>query len=415
MTMAEKVLARASDRDRAEAGEFVDAEVDLLYMHEMLAMVLESFRQIGVEKVWDPDRIVVTLDHWVPPPNERVAQMHQDIRVFCREQGIERFHDVGDHGIIHQLVAERGYAQPGDLVIGSDSHTNTVGALGAFAAGIGATDTAALLATGQIWLKVPETIRIDISGELSPRTGAKDVILRIISETGDDGAQYKAVEFLGPTVQGLPMNERLTLSNMTTEMGAKVGMIPGDGVTKAYLAHSGRPFSPIAPDEDATYAATYSLDISGMGPQVACPENPSNVRPVEDLRGTSVQVAFLGSCTNARIEDLRAAAEIMKGERLAPGLRMLVSPASQAIYRQALKEGLADVFVDAGATFTNSTCGPCFGGHLGVLAPGEVCISSSNRNYTGRMGSKEARIYLASPLTVAATALHGEITDPREV
>ncbi len=415
LTMSEKVLARASGQDRVGAGDFVDAEVDLLYMHEMLALALGSFRQIGVERVWDPDRIVVTLDHWVPPPNERIAQMHQDIREFCREQGIKRFHDVGDHGIVHQLVAERGYAHPWDLVIGSDSHTNTVGALGAFAAGIGATDTAAVMATGRIWLKVPETIRVYISGKLSRRTGAKDVILKVISETGDDGAQYKAVEFLGPTVRDLPMNERLTLSNMTTEMGAKVGMIPGDGVTEEYLAHSGRNFHTIEPDEDATYSATYEIDVSGMGPQVSCPENPGNVRPVEEVRGTPVDVVFLGSCTNARIEDLRVAGELMRGERLAPGLRMIVSPASQAIYRQAVKEGLADIFLDAGATFTNSTCGPCFGGHLGVLAPGEVCISSSNRNYPGRMGSKEARIFLASPLTVVASALHGEITDPRDV
>lgn len=415
MTMSERVLAKASHQDRVKAGDFVDAEVDLLYMHEMLALALGSFREIGVENVWNPDRIVVTLDHWVPPPNEKIAKMHQDIRKFCRQQGIGRFHDIGDHGIIHQLVAERGYAHPRDLVIGSDSHTNTVGALGAFAAGIGATDTAAVMATGRIWLKVPETVKVEVSGKLSHRTGAKDVILNVIRETGDDGAQYKAVEFLGSTISGLMMSERLTLSNMTTEMGAKVGMIPADGVTKEYLDHSGEPFRPFAPDEDAAYSDTYSIDVDGMGPQVACPENPGNVRPVEEVEGTSVDVAFLGSCTNARIEDLRAAAEIMKEERLAPRVRMIVSPASQAIYRQSLQEGLADIFVDAGATFTNSTCGPCFGGHLGVLAPGEVCISSSNRNYPGRMGSREARIYLGSPLTVAASAIHGEITDPREV
>ncbi len=415
MTMAEKVLAKASHQDQVDPGDFVDANVDLLYMHEMLALALGSFRQIGVKKVWDPDRIVVTLDHWVPPPNEKIAKMHQDIREFCKAQGIGRFHDVGDHGIIHQLVAERGYAHPWDLVIGSDSHTNTVGALGAFAAGIGATDTAAVMATGHIWLKVPETVKVEITGKLSRGTGAKDVILKVISKTGDDGAQYKAVEFLGSTIRGLTMSERLTLSNMTTEMGAKVGMIPADEVTQAYLDHSGNPFSPLDPDEDASYSTTHTLDVKGMGPQVACPENPGNVRPVEEVAGTSVDVAFLGSCTNARIEDLRAAAEIMKGEKLASGVRMIVSPASQSIYRQALKEGLADIFADGGATFTNSTCGPCFGGHLGVLAPGEVCISSSNRNYPGRMGSKDARIYLASPLTVAASAVHGEITDPREV
>jgi 3-isopropylmalate/(R)-2-methylmalate dehydratase large subunit len=415
MTMAEKILAKASGQDRVQAGDFVDAQVDLLYMHEMLALALTPFREIGVDRVWDPERIVVTLDHWVPPPNEQIAKMHQDVREFCRAQGIQRFHDVGDHGIIHQLVAERGYAHPWDLVIGSDSHTNMVGALGAFAAGIGATDTAAVMATGRIWLKVPETIQVHIEGLPDRRTQAKDIILKVISVTGDDGAQYKAVEFTGPTVRSMPMNERLTLSNMTTEMGAKAGMIAADGITRDYLAHTKRPFRPIDADEDAAYAATYTFDVDGMGPQVACPENPGNVKPVEEVAGTKVNVAFLGSCTNARIEDLRAAAEIMKGERLAPGVRMIVSPASQRIHRQAMKEGLADIFMEAGATFANSTCGPCFGGHLGVLAAGEVCISSSNRNYPGRMGSPDARVYLASPLTVAASAVYGEITDPREV
>ncbi len=415
MAMAEKVLAKASGHEQVQAGEFVEAQVDLLYMHEMLALALGPFRQIGVDRVWDHDKIVVTLDHWVPPPNERIAKMHQDVREFCAAQGIQRFHDVGDHGIIHQLVAERGYAHPWDLVIGSDSHTNTVGAVGAFAAGIGATDTAAVMATGRIWLRVPETVQIHIDGKLSKRTGAKDVILKVISVTGDDGAQYKAVEFTGPTVRSLPMNERLTLSNMTTEMGAKVGMIAADSRTREYLSHTGRPFQPIGSDEDAAYVQSHSFQVDEMGPQVACPENPGNVKPVEELSGTKIDVVFLGSCTNARIEDLRAAVEIMKGERLARGVRMIVSPASQRIYRQALEEGLGDVFVDAGATFANSTCGPCFGGHLGILAPGEVCISSSNRNYPGRMGSPEARVYLASPVTVAASAIRGEITDPREV
>ncbi|MEE9592312.1 MAG: 3-isopropylmalate dehydratase large subunit [Thermoplasmata archaeon] len=415
MTISQKILAHASGQEAVEAGQVVDTEVDLLYMHEMLAIALGPFREIGIDRVWDPNKIVVTLDHWVPPPTEEIAKMHQAIREFCQEQGIERFHDIGDHGIIHQLVAERGYAHPWDLVIGSDSHTNTVGAVGAFAVGIGATDTAAVMATGRIWLKVPETIRVDIEGSLDRRTWAKDVILKTVSLTGDDGAQYKAVEFTGPTVKGFPMNERLTLSNMTTEMGAKAGMVAADEVTKDYLAHTGRPFRPIVADKDAAYEKTYEVNVDGMGPQVALPERPSNVKPVEEIAGTKLHVAFLGSCTSARIEDLRAAAEIMRGERVAPGMRMLVSPASQRIYRQAMDEGLADVFLDAGATFAHSTCGPCFGGHLGVLAPNEVSISSSNRNYPGRMGSREARVYLASPMTVAASTVYGEITDPRDV
>src|SRR3990170_1059715 len=415
LTMAEKVLARASGRDRVAPGDIVDARVDLLYMHEMLAMALGPFGEIGVAKVWDPAKVVVTLDHWVPPPNEQIAKMHQQIREFCRKQGIARFHDVGDHGIIHQLIAERGYAQPGKLIIGSDSHTNMVGACGAFAAGVGATDVAAVMATGRLWLRVPETMNVEVDGRFGRHVYAKDLILNVIATTGDDGARYQAVEFTGPTVRGMPMHERLVLCNMTTEMGAKAGLIAADGVTREYLAHAREPFEPFGPDEDPTYGKTHTFDVGGMGPQVACPSNPANVKPVEDVAGTKVDVAFLGSCTNARIEDLRLAAEMLKGEKVAPGVRLIVTPASQRVYRQAMQEGLVEVFMEAGGTFTSSTCGPCFGGHMGVLAPGEVCISSTNRNYPGRMGSAHAQVYLASPATLAATALHGVITDPRDL
>ena len=416
-TMAEKILAHASHQASVEPGKIVDGYVDLLYMHEMLALALKPWDEIGVGKVWDPSKCVVTIDHWVPPPTPEVAKMHQAIREFCWAQGIARFHDVGDHGIIHQLVVERGYVHPGELVIGCDSHTNMAGAMGAFAAGIGATETAAVLATGKLWLKVPETINVHVEGSLAKRTGAKDVILKVIQTTGDDGAAYKAVEFHGSTIRAFPMNERLTLSNMTTEMGAKAGMIPADEATRRYLEAVGAKdaYRPLDADPGAAYLKTYELDVTGMGPQVACPNNPANVKPVGDVAGAKIDMAFLGSCTNARIEDLRAAAEIMKGEKVASHVRMIVTPASQAIYRQALKEGLAGVFLEAGATFTSSTCGPCFGGHMGVLGPKEVCISSTNRNYPGRMGSPEALVYLGSPYTVAASALYGQITDPREV
>ena len=415
LTMSEKILAKASGNESVRPGQIVDGSVDLLYMHEMLAMALIPFGEIGTAKVWDPTKIVVTLDHWVPPPTPEIAKMHQTIRDFCRRQGIQRFHDVGDHGIVHQLIAERGYAHPWDLVIGSDSHTNMVGALGAFAAGIGATDTAAVMATGRLWLRVPETIRVDVRGTLGRCTGAKDVILKVIGTTGDDGARYAAVEFAGPTVGALPMNERFVLCNMTTEMGAKVGMIAADETTKRYLAHNGLPFRPISSDDGAAFAKSFAFDVDGMGPQVACPSNPANLKPVEEVQGTKIDVAFLGSCTNARIEDLRIAAELLKGEKVAPGVRFQITPASQIIYRQALEEGLIEIFMDAGATFTSSTCGPCFGGHLGTLAGDEVCISSTNRNYPGRMGSPQAQVYLASPWTVTASAIHGEITDPRKV
>ena len=416
-TMAEKILAHASHQASVEPGKIVDGYVDLLYMHEMLALALKPWDEIGVGKVWDPSKCVVTIDHWVPPPTPEVAKMHQAIREFCWAQGIARFHDVGVFGIIHQLVVVRGYVHPGELVIGCDSHTNMAGAMGAFAAGIGATETAAVLATGKLWLKVPETINVHVEGSLGKRTGAKDVILKVIQTTGDDGAAYKAVEFHGSTIRAFPMNERLTLSNMTTEMGAKAGMIPADEATRRYQEAVGAKdaYRPLDADPGAAYLKTYELDVTGMGPQVACPNNPANVKPVGDVAGAKIDMAFLGSCTNARIEDLRAAAEIMKGEKVASHVRMIVTPASQAIYRQALKEGLAGVFLEAGATFTSSTCGPCFGGHMGVLGPKEGCISSTNRNYPGRMGSPEALVYLGSPYTVAASALYGQITDPREV
>ena len=413
MTMSEKILARASGTPHVRAGQIVDGYVDLLYMHEMLALAIKPFDEIGVGRIWDPSKCVVTVDHWVPPPNEQIARMHQAIREFCWKYGIERFHDVGDHGIIHQLVVERGYVRPGMLVIGSDSHTNMAGAMGAFAAGIGVTETAAVMATGKLWLKVPETLDLRVDGQLSSRTGAKDVILRVIQTTGDDGAAYKAVEFHGGTIHDFPMNERFVLSNMTTEMGAKAGMVPADGTTREYLRELGAESEALDADSDARYLRAYDIDVDGMGPQVACPNNPANVKPIEEVAGTKIDMAFVGSCTNARIQDLRAAAEVLKGEKVAARVRMVVTPASQAIYRQAMKEGLVEVFLDAGATFTSSTCGPCFGGHMGVLAPKEVCISSTNRNYPGRMGSPESQVYLGSPYTVAASALYGQITDPR--
>src|SRR5437879_4806916 len=267
LTMSEKILAKASGNEFVRPGQIVDGSVDLLYMHEMLAMALIPFGEIGTAKVWDPTKIVVTLDHWVPPPTPEIAKMHQTIRDFCRRQGIQRFDDVGDNGIVHQLIAERGYAHPWDLVIGSDSHTNMVGAVGAFAAGIGATDTAAVMAKGQLWLRVPETMRVDIRGTLGERTGAKDVILKVIGTTGDDAARYAAVEFTGPTVDAFPMNERFVLCNMTTEMGAKVGMIAADDVTKEYLAHSGHEFEPSRSDDDAPFLRTFAFDVDGMGRQ----------------------------------------------------------------------------------------------------------------------------------------------------
>lgn len=415
MSLSEKILARASGREFVSPGDIVDAAVDVAYTHDWLGHIAPVFEEIGAPQVFDPKKIVVILDHWVPAPTEAIAALHDRARKFVEKYGIENFYDIGRHGIAHQVMVEEGFIAPGDLVIASDSHTNMGGALGAFAAGVGTTEAAAVFATGKIWLRVPENFEVELDGRMGNRTVAKDVILKVISEAGDEGASYRAVEFTGSTVKSMRMNERLTLTNMTTEMGAKTGVIASDDVTKEYLKDSKKPFRYILSDEGATYQKELHLNVRELEPQVALPSSPENVKPVREVQGIKINQAFLGSCTNARLEDLREAAEILRGEKVHKVVRMIVSPASTRIYNEALREGLLQVFVDAGATVSNSSCGPCFGGHLGVLSPGETCVSTSNRNYAGRMGSPKANIYLASPYTVAASAVYGELTDPREV
>lgn len=417
MTLAEKILARASGTGPVVPGQIVDGRVDLAMMHEQGAQTVGPFHEMGADRVWDPDRVVIAIDHWVPASTEGAAVLHQILRKFASEQHLPHFYDVGRHGICHQILAEDGWVVPGDLAVGTDSHTNMLGAMGAVAAGIGPTEMAAVLALGRIWLKVPPTIRVNVRGKLGPGVTAKDLVLRVLGEVRTTGATYKSVEFTGPTIAALPMTDRFTVCNMTTEMGAKCGMITADSTTLDYL----RPIAkhamhPLAADTDARYERTIEVDVDGMPPMVACPYSPDNVRPMPEVVGEHVRVnqVFLGSCTNARIEDLREGARIMKGQKVAPGVRFIVSPASTKIYRQALREGLIEVFTEAGAVFTNSSCSACFGGNMGILAPDETCASSSNRNFPGRMGAKEARIYLMSPAATAATAIRGEITDPRE-
>jgi len=415
MTLAEKILARAAGLDQVKPGQVVDTKVDVAMSHEACVQVIDSFREMGATRVQNPDSVVIILDHWVPASNERSARMHKRVRDFVREMGIESFYDVGCHGICHQILAEDGWARPGRLIVGTDSHTPTAGGLGAFAAGIGPTDMAALLALGKLWLRVPENVRIDVRGELPHRVVGKDLILHILGKLGSDGAVYKAVEFTGETISGMNIAERLTICNMTAEMGAKTGIVAGDERTKTYLAERGKECELLVSDEDAVYQEEHSFTVSDLDPQVAVPHKVDNVHPVHEFEGKRIDQGFVGSCTNGGIEDLRQCAEILKGERVHGDVRLIITPASQKIYLQAVEEGLAEIFIEAGAIFTNSTCGACFGGHMGLLAPGEVCISSSNRNFKGRMGSPEAEIYLASPVTVAASSLYGEITDPREV
>jgi len=416
-TLAEKILARASGLDHVVPGQIIEGQVDLAMMHEQGAQTVAPFHQMGAEKVWDTDRVVIAIDHWVPASTEGAAVLHRILRKFAAETGLPHFYDVGRHGICHQILAENGWVVPGDLAVGTDSHTNMLGAMGAVAAGVGPTEMAAVLALGRLWLKVPSTIRIEVNGELGPGVTAKDLVLKILGEVKTTGATYKAVEYGGATIERLSMPERFTICNMTTEMGAKTGMVAPDSKTYEYLEKIAKhPMHPLQPDRDAQYERTIRIDVDGMPPMVACPYSPDNVRPLTDVAREHVTIdqAFLGSCTNARIEDLREGAALMKGHKVAPGVRFIVSPASTPIYDQCLKEGLIQVFTDAGAVFTNSSCSACFGGNMGILAPDETCASSSNRNFPGRMGAKEAKIYLMSPAAVVASAIRGEVADPRD-
>ena len=417
-TLAEKVLARASGLEHVVPGQIVEGAVDLAMMHEQGAQTVGPFHQMGAVKVWDPDRVVIAIDHWVPASTEGAAVLHRILRKFAAETGLPHFYDVGRHGICHQILAENGWVVPGDLAVGTDSHTNMLGAVGSVSAGIGPTEMAAVLALGRLWLKVPPTIHVRVRGSFGKGVTAKDLVLRILGEVKTTGATYKAVEFSGPTVRGLSMPERFTICNMTTEMGAKTGIVAPDATTFEYLAKIAKhPMHPLTSDADAHYERTVDIDVDGMPPMVACPYSPDNVLPLTDVDREHVKVdqVFLGSCTNARIEDLREGAALMKGQKVAAGVRFIVSPASTKIYDQCLHEGIIETFTDAGAVFTNSSCSACFGGNMGILAPDEVCASSSNRNFPGRMGAKEARIYLMSPAAVVATAIKGEIADPREL
>lgn len=413
-TMAEKIIAKAAGIEEVDAGKIVMANIDVAMTHDLTGpLSVESFKKIGVDEVWDPEKIVVIFDHQVPADSLEAAQNHLIMREFVSEQGIDNFYDVRE-GVCHQVLPEKGHVVPGEVVVGTDSHTCTHGALGAFSTGIGSTDMAMVFATGKLWFKVPETIKFQIDGKLDKHVYSKDVVLNIIGQVGADGATYQACEFGGETTSKMSVSDRMVLCNMAIEMGGKSGLVEPDEKTIKYIEQrSNKKYRVFRTDEDAESLKTMQVDVTDLVPQIACPHNVDNVKPVTEVEGTTIDQIFLGSCTNGRLDDMRVAAEILKGKEVSPNVRMLVIPASREVYRNALDEGLMNIFVDAGALVCNPCCGPCLGGHVGLLGPGEVSLSTSNRNFKGRQGSPEAEVYLSSAAVAAASAIKGEITDPR--
>jgi 3-isopropylmalate/(R)-2-methylmalate dehydratase large subunit len=414
LTLAEKLLAAHAGLDAVVPGQIVVADVDVAIAQDGTGpLAIQQIGALGAERVKAPT-CVFFIDHTAPAPRSELANVQATIRAFCAASGAI-LSDI-EMGICHQRVAE-AYAKPGDLVIGADSHTCTAGALGAFATGMGSTDVAVGMATGKTWLRVPETIRIDVTGEFARGVAAKDLMLTIIGTLGADGATYMALEFGGPGIDALPMHGRLTLGNMAVEAGAKAGLIASDEVTRVYLTALGREqdWRPFAPDADAAYERVVPFDLAAVVPTVARPHTVDNIAPAAEVRGVKVDQVLIGTCTNSRLEDLRAAAEVLRGRHRAVHTRLIVTPASRDVARAAAAEGLYDVFWEAGAVVTNPGCGACVGIHEGILADGEVCVSTANRNFRGRMGNPEASVYLGSPATAAATAVAGEIIDPREL
>ena len=417
MNIIEKILANASGKREVSPGEIIEASIDAAMIHDLTGpLAIKSFRKIGAKKVWDNQRIVVILDHIVPASSVISANLHRIVRNFVEEQNIENFYDVGRGGVCHQVMPEKGHVRPGEVIVGADSHTCTYGAFGAFATGIGSTEMAAVFATGKLWFRVPEVIKVNVTGKFRKLVTAKDLTLNVVGNIGADGAIYKGLEFGGATIREMSVDGRMVLCNMAVEMGAKAGIIEPDEKAVDYVkGRTDKAVKPVKSDPDAVYERVLDVDISDLEPQVAVPHSVDNVKPVSEVEDIEVDQAFIGSCTNGRLEDLRSAARVLKGKRIAGGVRLVVIPASQEIYLNALNEGLIKTFMEAGATIGNPNCGPCLGGHMGILAEDEVCISSSNRNFVGRMGSTKSYVYLASPATVAASAITGKITDPRRL
>jgi 3-isopropylmalate/(R)-2-methylmalate dehydratase large subunit len=419
VNITEKILAKSANKKRVQTGEIVDCNVDVLMIHDLTGpLAVKSFEKIGIKKVWNNQKVVVVLDHQIPAESIKAAELHKTMRNFAKSQKL-KIYDVGKGGICHQVLPEKGYVIPGNVILGADSHTCTYGAFGAFATGIGSTEAAAVMATGKIWLKVPETIKINVNGEFKKFVTPKDLILSIIGKIRAGGAIYKSIEFSGQTISTMSMSGRMTLCNMTVEMGAKNGIIEPDITTRKFLARrtnqSLNKIESFRSDPDTLYEKIVDIDITNLEPQIAFSPAVDNIKVISEAKDIQIDQAFIGSCTNGRIEDLRLAAKILDGKRVKDNVRTLVIPASQEVYSDALKEGLIEIFTNAGALVCGSSCGPCLGGHIGLLAKDEICISTSNRNFIGRMGSKEAKVYLASPATVAASAITGRITDPQKM
>jgi 3-isopropylmalate/(R)-2-methylmalate dehydratase large subunit len=416
LTLAEKILAAHSGKKRVSPGEFINAGVDLVLANDITAPIaIREFRRIGVDKVFDPRKVVMIPDHFAPNKDIASAEQIKLMREFAYQHGIIYF-EVGQMGIEHVLLPEQGLVLPGDLVIGADSHTCTYGAVGALATGMGSTDIAAAMATGDIWMKVPPTIKFVYHGGLGKWVGGKDLILHTIGNIGVDGALYSAMEFTGEAIDDLSMDGRFTMANMAIEAGAKAGIFGVDSRTQLYLkSRANRPYTVYETDSDAEYAQVIEYDVSGMEPQVALPHSPANARPVSQVEDIEVDQAVIGSCTNGRLDDLRLAAQVLKGSKVHPKVRCIIIPGTQQVYLDALTEGMIEIFVRAGAVVSTPTCGPCLGGYMGVLADGERCISTTNRNFVGRMGSPKSEVYLSNPAVAAASAVAGRITSPEEV
>lgn len=417
MTMTQKILAKSAGLDSVEVGQLIEAKLDLVMGNDITAPVaITELEKAGITEVFDRNKIAIILDHSTPCKDIKTAELCVIARDFANKYGITHFYDTGKAGIEHALVPEKGLCAPGEVIIGADSHTCTYGAVGAFSTGIGSTDMAAGMATGMAWFKIPSAIKVVLTGQMRPYVSGKDIILHLIGLIGVDGALYKSLEFVGDGVSALEMDDRFTICNMAIEAGAKNGIFPVDEKCIEYLDQRvKRPYNIFTADDDAVYEQVVEIDLNQLEPTVSLPHLPSNTKSVSEVAGMPIQQVVIGSCTNGRIKDMREAAGILKGKKVADGVRCIVIPATQEIYMQCLKEGLAEIFVEAGAAVSTPTCGPCLGGHMGVLAPGERAISTTNRNFVGRMGHVSSEVVLASPAVAAASAIAGVIADPATV
>lgn len=417
MNITEKIIAAHIGLDEVHAGQFVYADVDICLGNDITAPIaIEQFEKLGINKLYDPDKVVLVPDHFTPNKDIKSAQNAKVLREFAQKHKIKNYFEIGRVGIEHALLPEKGIVVPGDLVIGADSHTCTYGAMGIFSTGVGSTDLAACFATGKVWLRVPETIKFVFNGRMKDWVSGKDMILYVIGKIGVDGATYKAMEFTGPVIDALPMDDRLAMCNMAIEAGAKNGVIVPDNCTEEYVSsRAQREYKFYKSDDNCQYSEIHEYDISNVSPQVAMPNLPDNTCPVEDLSTTKIDQVVIGSCTNGRISDLRIAAKILKGKKVHPSIRLIIIPATQDVYLEALKEGLIEIFINAEGAVSTPTCGPCLGGHMGVLAEGERALSTTNRNFAGRMGHPKGEIYLCNPAVAAASAITGKITHPEYI